>query len=285
MIVIKTEYSRAGFGDRIQSAARKFFPSSIYNAAARAYRFALGEKPLFYPKKFPAEQNVRIGGVRAKFIVNEPLEVDRVFGLSGEGRWVKREILPYLYPGVVVFDIGANMGSHAVIFAKSQPGAKIYAIEPDPRFVEEIGRNVLINGCSGRVQILPVALSDLDGSLGMVLDPDRNITRAADVHDHEAENTSSSSSRFTVACSRIETLVASKKAPSPDILKIDVEGSELNVLKGMGEVRPGRIYVEVHQNFGVSFRDVGSLLSQMGYKLSSKPVRRGDQLLCHFSKP
>ena len=61
-------------------------------------------------------------------------------------------------PDSVVLDVGANIGIYTLLAAKR--GARVIAIEADPRNVEKLRHHVHLNGFDDRVTILPIAVGD-----------------------------------------------------------------------------------------------------------------------------
>lgn len=64
-------------------------------------------------------------------------------------------------PGNVVLDVGANVGIYTLLAAKR--GARVFAIEADPRNVEVLRHHVHLNGFDDRVTIFPIAAGDKEG--------------------------------------------------------------------------------------------------------------------------
>jgi FkbM family methyltransferase len=65
-------------------------------------------------------------------------------------------------PGRAIFDVGANIGDHAVFFAGVM-GQKVTSFEPFPKNYEILARNVAENGLSHTVKAEPIGLGDADG--------------------------------------------------------------------------------------------------------------------------
>ncbi|MBY0357852.1 MAG: FkbM family methyltransferase [Candidatus Obscuribacterales bacterium] len=73
-------------------------------------------------------------------------------------------------PGDIVFDIGANIGCHAVTFGKRVGSSgRVVAIEPEPTNNALLNHNVKINGCANQVSTFQMALSDMNGEISMDL--------------------------------------------------------------------------------------------------------------------
>ena len=131
----------------------------------------------------------------------------------------------------VLWDIGANMGSYALLGALV--GANVVAFEPGARARSLLVDNAARNGVSDAIDATPYALSDYDGE-GVLRPASRpGIRKLAD--DGVGD---------TVPVRRGDSV----SVPAPDVIKIDVEGVELAVLDGLGDrLSDSRVcYVEVH---------------------------------------
>ena len=62
-----------------------------------------------------------------------------------------------------MLDVGANIGIYTLLAAKR--GARVFAIEADPRNVEKLRHHVHLNGFDDRVTILPIAVGDKEGTV------------------------------------------------------------------------------------------------------------------------
>lgn len=133
--------------------------------------------------------------------------------------------------GVVCYDVGANLGFFTVLLGRlSGPTGSVYAFEPVPGNAVMIEKNARLNRMAN-INVLRVALSSTDGSGELLLA--RHIGGAvlsgAGVPPDPA-------GRVTVEIRAIDTLVDERQIEPPDVVKIDVEGAELDVLQGMQKV-------------------------------------------------
>jgi FkbM family methyltransferase len=132
-----------------------------------------------------------------------------------------------LSPGDVIWDVGANIGLHAVSARLAAPHARVVAFEPSPSTLGLLWRHAALNG--GGVDVLSLALSDRPG--------------LATLHIATAGNTGMTTlspqpggeyaARAIVATSRGDDLVSAGQVPAPTVVKLDVEGHEARVLDGM----------------------------------------------------
>ena len=126
--------------------------------------------------------------------------------------------------GDVMVDVGANIGVYSITAALR--GATVIAFEPTARAASALRQSSRINGCASRVSVYELALADFDGSAG--------FTIGHDVDDHLVGD---SSSGRNVAVRRLDTFLAEKPLSEPiALIKIDVEGTDIDVLRGARQV-------------------------------------------------
>jgi FkbM family methyltransferase len=78
--------------------------------------------------------------------------------------WVTEAIAQLVHPGMVVADIGANLGYFTLLLADLVgPEGRVHAFEPNPRMTERLARSLDVNGFLARTAIHNVALGAADG--------------------------------------------------------------------------------------------------------------------------
>jgi FkbM family methyltransferase len=128
-------------------------------------------------------------------------------------------------PSGVFFDVGANWG-HMSLHAASSKNFKgsIHSFEPFPTTFEDLSQTVTQSGKASMIEIHHLAVSDFDGDCYIGL-PDNFNSGNAEV------SIADSSHGFKVESQKIDTM----EIKSPDLMKIDVEGFEINVMMGAKE--------------------------------------------------
>lgn len=160
----------------------------------------------------------------------------RLLYLEGERFVAERSIFrSLLKPGMRVVDVGANVGYYALMIARGVgPDGSLLAIEPEPANLEELTRNVRLNGIENAT-ILPLACGRADGTARLRPGMNGRIELGA-----------GQGSEVT-----IRSLDSVLDRPV-DLIKVDVEGFEGEVLAGaeriLREQRPD-LFVEVHPSF------------------------------------
>ena len=162
----------------------------------------------------------------------------------------------HLRPGMTVADCGAHHGVLSVVFAKAiGPRGRVHAFEALPRNAEVIARNFDINGC-GNGATHSIALWDRQ----------RLISLACGDSGQTAYN-GSSGDTVEVAGSTLDAMLPA----GADFLKIDVEGSEVELLRGAKQSLRRRpiIDLEIHNHLFADRRssldEIVSTLSTLGY--------------------
>lgn len=133
-----------------------------------------------------------------------------------------RDIQNRLPIGSTILDIGANIGNHTVFFAKICRAKRVYAFEPQRHVFETLVRNVKLNDADEHVRCLNVGLGRVAtrASLGTIDEANLGMTRLNLTVPGEVE---------IVA---LDDLLQREGNPEVGLIKIDVEGMEMEVLAG-----------------------------------------------------
>jgi FkbM family methyltransferase len=142
----------------------------------------------------------------------------------------------HIKPGEHMWDIGANIGAYT-LYASLLSGVTATAFEPVAGTYAALVRNISLNPAAKETVALSVALSDANALAPFYL---RNTEVGGAMHALGAPETfdgrfEEASVQYVVAM-RGDELVHRFGARSPDHVKLDVDGHELRVLKGMSGV-------------------------------------------------
>ena len=130
----------------------------------------------------------------------------------------------------VVYDVGANVGTWARLARAVLPNAAIHAFEPLPQHVETLRREL---GLLPDVSVHPVALGALQGSAVFHVISFSDASSFLPLTSIGAREWDFTEQRTeTLPVTRLDDYVASECLPRPDLLKLDVQGFELEVLRG-----------------------------------------------------
>lgn len=128
-------------------------------------------------------------------------------------------------PGMTVVDVGANQGLFAMLFASLVgPSGKVFSFEPEPNLYKIASSNLRANGIAN-VELLPMALGSGPGELTLQ-------KSALNSGDNRLSRQVGANSEGAVQV-RIEPFDRLGLTDKVDVVKIDVQGWETEVLKGM----------------------------------------------------
>jgi FkbM family methyltransferase len=141
----------------------------------------------------------------------------------------------FIHPGQLCFDVGANYGYKTAIFA--QLGAKVVALEPSAACLEGLKWH---HGSNPSVTIVPKAVSASAGTVTFFVGDGLNVSSMRDDW-YAAEGQPKVG--LEVPATTLDELIA--QYGRPDFCKVDVEGCEIEVFKGLSQPIP-LIYFEYH---------------------------------------
>ena len=146
--------------------------------------------------------------------------------------------------GMTVLDIGANVGYQAFTMASIVgDGGHVFAVEPDPRNLRLLRDNVRLNGWDNRVSVHACAVSDHDGTAPF------RVARRSNLNSLAVTRHTRDSKTIEIPVVSLDSFFADR--PPPSFIKMDIEGHEVEVLRGFEQTlrnRPFllRVLMEVH---------------------------------------
>ena len=169
-----------------------------------------------------------------------------------------------------ILDCGANVGIFSVWAARRRAGARIVALEPFPATFAALEANIRDNGLARRVQCVPVGLAAAPGHRLIRTDgdsPDRQLVRSETPDPNEQT--------ITVHCIDLAECLRLHGLDDLDLLKMDIEGSEWEVLLStppdvLARIRHIQLeYHEVNARFGYTPDMLFKHLAGAGHRLKS----------------
>jgi FkbM family methyltransferase len=127
----------------------------------------------------------------------------------------------------ITFDIGANIGWYTTLFAQQCPQGHCHAFEPEPGVFAELVATCALNGVEARVTLNNLGISDRPGNA--------MIYRFAEhPHGHSSMASAVGKDGLGVPCetTSLDRYCETHGIRRVDLIKVDVEGAELLVLKG-----------------------------------------------------
>lgn len=145
--------------------------------------------------------------------------------------------------GDVVYDLGANVGFFSVLAARFVgPEGKVYAFEPLPACVEKIKKNAALNGFT-QIEAIEAAVSSKVGSAQLYVSGVSAHSSLIDATNRRDSDT------IEIALTTVDEFLRIGERRPPNLVMIDVEGAEIEALRGMHETleqyRP-TVMVEIH---------------------------------------
>ena len=228
-----------------------------------------------------------------------PYETDYLYQeIFVDRTYLKHQI--QIRPGDCVIDVGANIGMFTLFVLQQAPDARIFAVEPSPAVYEALSQNASMYGTN--VTPLNVGLADHDGEATFTFYENSSVFssfHADEALDREAiqtvvenvivqHDTSSTLDESTtllaeelmeyrlnkqsISCPlrSLSSLIEEHEIDTIDLLKIDVEKSELQVLNGIDDAHWSRIrqiVIEVHDTEGPVIQAVQDILTEKGFVL------------------
>lgn len=173
-----------------------------------------------------------------------------------------------LAPGMVVMDVGANVGQYTLLAApRVGPAGRVHAFEPTPRVAAKLRASVRLNGFAN-VAVNEAAVSEAPGQVTLYY-----------VEDDDGENSilggKAGCPSVTVPAVTLDDYVAAHGLGRVDVVKMDIEGAELLALRGARRLLSGDdapvVILEVNPKSlafsGSSVADLLGLLQGYGYRV------------------
>jgi FkbM family methyltransferase len=175
---------------------------------------------------------------------------------------LQRALATLLKPGMTVYDAGANVGFVAVLASRLVgPGGAVICFEPLPSNARWIEHNSLLNGFSWMsVRVEALGAADMRTAFNVLPEATRGMLATSGF----AKADSVIVEKLEVTVRSIDSLRAEGAIPPPDVIKLDVEGVEVDAIRGAIEtIRACApiLLVELHD----TGKAVEEILDEIGY--------------------
>lgn len=222
------EVSQARMKDELLARIEGLETALTRTEAALARAEAARRPPVFH-----AGQNITVTEVDG-FILGVPGEEWRLGayyalrGLPEPG--LLRLFASLLRPGMTFADVGAHIGIYSLTALRVLAGnGRVHAFEPSPRTFQILKDNIQVNGFleSGSVFLHPIAIAGEEGTAELTV-------YAANSGHNTLFGADTGGERVAVRTRTLDAVLAEE--PRLDLVKIDAEGAEPGILRGMGKL-------------------------------------------------
>ena len=153
-----------------------------------------------------------------------------------------------LKDGDVVIDIGANIGYYTLMEARAVgKKGRVYAIEPVQENIKLLRDNVALNNFFN-VEIFEIAIGNENKLSNILLSKKKNWCAIED--SYNKENFKNITEKAPVTMITLDSFVQGKRLPS--LIRMDVEGYETQIIKGMQGILNGhyplKVFMELHSS-------------------------------------
>lgn len=171
-----------------------------------------------------------------------------------------------LEPGQTIVDIGSNIGYYALQESRIVgESGMVYALEPSDTSVVQLAHNFSLNDYENYA-IYEIAVGNRDGWA------DLYVTDASNLCTLNKDATHKYREVKKVPIVKLDTFFRDK--PYPDVIRMDVEGYELEIIKGMAALlaiqNPLILFIELHMDIlGEQVKELALLLKMASFEIVS----------------
>lgn len=174
-----------------------------------------------------------------------------------------------------IFDIGCYDGGDSIRFKQEFPNSEVYSFEASPTRINMIKQTSV----KYDINVVEKAVCEYNGIIKFyeslidkkMVDAQGSIFKHTEFYKNKYPQVFQNSEHVEVPCVTIETFCIENNITEIDLAHIDVEGAELNVIKGFGKFLPKMVFIETlgDKMFhgGTKKEDVHELLLSYGYFL------------------
>jgi FkbM family methyltransferase len=227
---------------------------SIRSRGLAGFFGLIGSYVFWYWKKLTSRERKflrKVGDYQMYLNLDDP-GLSTTIGRGGDREKDQSKVLQQeLKEGMVVLDIGANLGYYALMEARRiGPRGKIYAVEPVPSNYDLLSQNIQLNKLSERIEAFPLAISNKRGKQKLFLSKLSNLNTL--FPDGASFKQSMTGDTIEVHTIDLVSFLVGKRPV--DLMRMDIEGAEVEVFHSLVElleendVPPKRILFETHRS-------------------------------------
>lgn len=190
-------------------------------------------------------------------------------------RSVTEDLIDNISTDDIFYDLGTNRGLYACLAGDVVEDGEVHAFEPNPVAIGDVEQNIQQNKLSSRVTVHQKAVSDRGEEIPFVVRSDStgNTLQTTTVDERDSET-------ITVESVNLDDFIRENDLPGPTIMKIDIEGAEVDALKSMEtSLEDCRlVYCEVHEDMIGDSNSLlpAALLRDRGFDKIDRVYKRSD---------
>ncbi len=264
----------------INRSFRMLYYQGVRQLVKRIYDYTQKEIRWFLQRKSLYERSKN--GIFLTEVINNKMFIDlndtglsKELIMNGKREIIQTEFLKdILRKGMKVLDIGANIGYFALIEAECVGNkGKVYVIEPIPKSFELLLRNVRINNYKN-CELFNMAFSNKKGESYIYQSERLNWSSMKPNKYRDMQN------KIKVKVDTVDNFLREKE--KPDLIRMDVEGHELEVFEGMEEtlnsINHLILFLELHPiHLKVKIPELKNLIHKL-IRLGYEPIKLTDTM-------
>lgn len=226
--------------------ASRYLPASFKRAlyklgpASRGLRAALNKAA---PQGL-SEVVVASGGLAGTRLMLD-MQSQKDYWLGTYEMELQQAVADWVRPGMIAYDLGANIGYISLLLARAVgPTGKVFAFEALPANQARLTSNLKLNS-SENITLISKAVADKSGSTTFLVHSSGGMGKLSGSSGSDGDHPNN----ISVETVSIDDFVFQGKNPSPQLMKMDIEGGEVLALRGMlrllKEARP-MLLIELH---------------------------------------
>jgi FkbM family methyltransferase len=191
----------------IVAGLQRWFFAKFLSGREFVHRISAGPaKGLVYPVSLPQDKLLWAGTWESEFT---------------------SKLVPLIPPGAVCYDIGGHRGFLAGVMAMSG-ASEVHCFEPNPENAAQIGKVIELNP-DRKMTLHQCAVGATDTTAEFVIMPQSSMGK---LNDSSFQSDQKTGTRIKVDVRSLDSILARNGLKPPHIMKIDVEGAEVDVLQG-----------------------------------------------------
>lgn len=223
--------SKLPFILRLVRHVRRIIPQKLIEAIYHCSflsRFIRKQLNLFAPSGLT--EVVIDSGVLRGMALSLDLKNEKYYWLGTYENEVIEVIDDFVRHGMVVYDVGANIGYMSLVFARAVgSGGRVFAFEPLPDNVERIRLHITLNSLKDVITLIPDAVSDHAGRQMFLI---HELNAMGKLSDSSGRDTAYRN-EIEVNTLCLDDFVFIDGNPAPGLIKIDIEGGGVKAIPGM----------------------------------------------------